>query len=315
MKKRLDLNKVHNPNCKLGCTREKRKTISENDLCTETNSVIDGLPIRCVGEWGIQKIFHLVQYFGIFAQGMKNSWKQGLNYFEICSGPGRSISRNNGSEFDGTALSILKHKSFPILQKALFFDNNEVVVDTLNKRISSLNYANATAFLGDYNYPDAICDILNEHISEGSLNLAFIDPTDCSVPFTLIRRIKQVVPNLDLIINLASGTDYNRNVVNALLNEDSYGQTVSKYSIFLGDGEFFSNPSNVILAEQGNHLELRNKFRDRYTESLRELGYKYFDFKRILHYYDLLFASEHPKGLEFWNKANSIGIDGQRELF
>ena len=56
---------------------------------------------------------------------------------------------------------------------------------------------------------------------------------------------------------------------------------------------------------------MRNKFRDRYTGSLRELGYEYFDFKRIRYYYDLLFASEHPKGLEFWKKANSIGINGQ----
>jgi hypothetical protein len=44
----------------------------------------------------MQKIFHLIQYFGIFTIGMKSKWQGNINYIEICSGPGRCVNRENG---------------------------------------------------------------------------------------------------------------------------------------------------------------------------------------------------------------------------
>ncbi len=41
----------------------------------------------------------LAQYFGVFAGGMWKRWA-GLNYIEICSGPGRCVSRETGEEVD-----------------------------------------------------------------------------------------------------------------------------------------------------------------------------------------------------------------------
>ena len=100
----------------------------ENGLCTQTNSVLDSLPVRGVGPWAYDKIYRLVQYFGIFANGMKNQCK-GLNYVEICSGP--------GLEIDGTALSIITHPVFPELRKALFVDASVQVVEALTARIAN----------------------------------------------------------------------------------------------------------------------------------------------------------------------------------
>ena len=82
---RYDFKAVPNPSCKRNCNREARHEITSDDLCNETISVIDQLPVRCVGEWAMQKIFHLVQYFGIFSSGMKNSWGGNINYIEsVC---------------------------------------------------------------------------------------------------------------------------------------------------------------------------------------------------------------------------------------
>jgi three-Cys-motif partner protein len=281
MKGRLDLCFIHNDRCQKGCNSNNRKGFIENDLCSETNSVLDNLPIRCVGEWAEQKIYHLVQYFGIFSNGMKDKWKGELNYIEICSGPGRCVARENGSEFDGTALSILKHSAIKNIRRALFFDVNEIVVDTLNQRIRKLNIDNARALIGDYSKPDLICDIIKQSINPNSLNLIFIDPTDCSVPFSLISKIKLVLVNVDFIINLASGTDYNRNITNALLDQDSYTRTISKYSKFLGTADFFKDPVNIKLAQERRNIDLRNNFRESYTQSLKTIGYEYFAFKRI----------------------------------
>lgn len=315
MKGRLDLNYTQNNDCKRGCNKIDRKETTENDLCSEANSALDNLPIRCVGIWAIQKIYHLVQYFIIFSNGMKKKWNGELNYIEICSGPGRCVSREDGMEFDGTALSILKHDAFNNINKAIFFDFNELVVKALNDRIEMLGIKNAKALIGDYTRPQIIVDQIKTLINSNSLNLVFIDPTDCSVPFSLISTISKTLPNADLIINLASGTDFNRNINNVLLNQDSYTKTVSKYSKFLGSVDFFKDSKNINLATKKGNLELRNNFRRSYTNNLMNLGYEHFAFKRIEHFYDLLFASKHKTGLVFWEKANKISFNGQRELF
>ena len=127
----MNLHSKININCTKKCNNEKRKEVTEGDTCKITTSEVDGLPIRCVGKWAYEKIFRLNQYFGIFANGMKNKWS-GLNYIEICSGTGRCILRETGEEIDGTSLSILQHPSYSWIKKSLFIDIQESVVKVLN---------------------------------------------------------------------------------------------------------------------------------------------------------------------------------------
>lgn len=310
---RLDLEERNNSGCKTRCNKQERFETTESDLCIETNSVIDGLPIRCVGQWAVQKIYLLNQYFGIFTTGMKNKWE--INYIEICSGPGRCISRESGTEFNGTALSILKHNAFQYLNKSLFFDFNPKIIETLNKRIDNLGIYKAKAIIGDYFNPDEICLNIKNEIGNHSLNLVLIDPTDCSVPFNLIRKLKKTIPNIDFVINVATHSDYNRNIKDVLLNQEKFSKTISKYSRFLGSTNFFSNPENIIFAKENKNLELRNVFRDEYMNSLKNIGYSHFKFERISNLYDILFATSNEKGIEFWEKANKYKFDGQAKLF
>lgn len=310
---RLNLEEALNKGCRKRCNQRDRETTTENDLCVGVNSIQDNLPIRCVGEWAAQKIYFLLQYFGIFSTAMKNKFE--LNYIEICSGPGRCISRENGIEFNGTALGILKHPAYNNINKALFFDFNKTIVDTLKSRIESLNKKNAKVFFGDYLKPEDICYLINNEISRNSLNLVFIDPTDCSVPFSLINSLKETIPRFDLIINVATGSDYNRNIKETLLNQEKYSNNVTKYAFFLNSSNFFQDPDNLNLAKTNNHLGLRNKFRDEYINSLKSLGYTFFQYQRIKNLYDILFATEHKLGLTFWEKANKYKYDGQQSLF
>lgn len=311
MSSRLKLNTQHNEACLKKCNKEERRLRSENDLCSIVQSSIDGMPIRCVGQWAEQKIYLLNQYFGIFAQGMKNRWSE-INYIEICSGPGRCINRQCGSEFDGTALSILQHNAAQYIKNALFFDYDATVVEVLNKRIEQLGCTNAAAFVGDYNKPDSICGIISQRISQASsLNLVFLDPTDCSVPFELLVQLKKTLRNIDIIINVATGTDFNRNIPMAFNDPER----ALKYCRFLGTSDFFLLDQNVNLKNTKQYDILRERFRDAYKQSLMRIGYKHFSIHRIEHYYDILFAAGHPKAIEFWNKAQAIPYDGQRSLF
>lgn len=170
-------------------------------------------------------------------------------------------------------------------------------------------------FTGDYYKPDTICDKIIEETKGVGLNLVFIDPTDCSVPFDLLKKIKDRIKNVDFIVNFAIRTDVNRNIRNAILHPETHQNVLRKYSSFLGSNTFFTNQTIINAANQGKQMDLRKMFREEYMNSLKKIGYNHFDFKQIENYYDLVFASSHPKGIEFWNKANAIGFDGQRSLF
>ena len=87
MSQHLDLRQRPHAVCRER-TRAEREDTHSDGLCINIASVLDGQPVRCVGEWAYDKIYRLVQYFGTFAGGMKNQW-QSLNYIEIGSGPGR----------------------------------------------------------------------------------------------------------------------------------------------------------------------------------------------------------------------------------
>lgn len=309
MASRLDLNRDNNSLCIKNCNKEARQKMSENDLCLTVKSVNDNLPVRCVGEWAEEKIYLLYQYFGIFAGGMKNKWK--LNYIEICSGPGRCINRSSGQEFDGTAISILQHKAFDNINKALFYDYSDTVVETLNQRISDLGLSTrAEAKHGDYNNPISICNDLKK-VDENSLNLVLIDPTDCSVPFSLLKEISSCLSRFDLIINVATNTDFNRNIPMAFSDQNR----AEKYIRFLGNRDFFDSRHNQALCDMKDYSTLRQYFRESYKRSLQKIGFNHFDYTPIRNFYDILFATSSSKGIEFWKKATKeIDSTGQRSL-
>lgn len=309
-RKTIDIEEIINPNCEKKCNRKRRHEITEEDLCNETRSVIDNLAIRCVGEWAHEKIHHLVNYFNIFTIGMKDKWEGNIYYIEICSGPGRCINRKNGYEFNGTSLCIVQNPAFQFLKKAIFFDYNSLVVDTLNERFRKKHITKAHAYLGDYNKPDQICDHIMSETQGRGLFLIFIDPTDCSVPFELVRNLRRRINNIDFIINLPIGFDFNRNIGNAINSPETHKRVIEKYITFLGSDNIFRD--NHLL--KSDSLGRRNIFREYYLESFRKIGYKHFSFKRIRNYYDLVFATSHVKGKEFWEKANRTEFDGQRLL-
>lgn len=306
---RIDLNRKLNTGCDKSCNKEERLKRAENDTCSLVKSVSDNLDIRCVGEWAEEKIYLLHQYFGIFAGGMKKKWP--LNYIEICSGPGICINRQNGYEFDGTAIAIMKHIQFQHINKAIFYDYDNNAIDILNQRISHLQLSHkAVARFGDYNDPDKICGEL-QTLGTDCLNLILIDPTDCSVPFSLIEKIANTLKHVDLIINVATKTDFNRNIQMAFGD----AKRAEKYIRFLGNAQFFSSEENNTLCNNKNYAKLRENFRNSYESSLRRIGFNYFDYTPIRNYYDILFATSNEKGIEFWKKASkTIDSAGQRSI-
>jgi three-Cys-motif partner protein len=310
-KQKIILDVVLNDACQLCKNKTERKQFEEDDHCGEVLSVVDGFPVRCVGEWAYDKIYRLVQYFGIFAQGMHNKW--GINYIEICSGPGRCILRERGEEINGTALAILKDSRFNFVNQALFIDRGSKVVAALNDRISKIGFGHkAKAVIGDYTDQDALLVEL-EKLKPNCLNLVFIDPTECNVPFETIRAIATHLKNVDFIINVAGGTDVTRNLIPSILDV-AFKKARAKYESFLGCVKFFEQAEVRNAAKHKRLPVLRKLFAEQYKKELEGLGYCYTDARPVRHYYYLLFASRSPKGLEFWQKACTYSPDGQKEF-
>lgn len=304
----LDLRERINPDCQQ-CGGDIRDKNSDDGVCSVIRSVVDGKEVRCIGTWGRDKVYFLTQYLGIFGQGMKNKWEGNLHYVEICSGPGRCVTREDRVEMDGTALAVLNHPAFDFFASATFVDYNDRVVTALNARIAALGLGSkAIAIQADYNNAADIATIARSRASKG-LSLVLIDPTDCSVPFATIAAITKSLDAADLIINVALGTDISRNIKPAILN--SQFKSRDKYMRFLGNDSFFNSADVMQMARLGQDDLLRNRFRDAYRTQLKTLGYKHFAAEQVKHYYDLLFACRHPKGLEFWRKAQKFKPDQQ----
>lgn len=308
----MDLHQQMNPQCQR-CTREMREGNQEDHLCRLVASTEDGQPVRCVGGWAYEKIFRLVQYFGIFTRGMHNKWAGKLNYIEICSGPGRCVLRESGEEVDGTALAIARHPSLKTLHHALFIDYDERVVRILDARLNKIENTSdrrTRALRGDFTSEQDLTTIFGQ-IPEQNLSLVFIDPTECNVPFSTIERAVRSLKRVDLIINVAVGTDANRNLVRAFVDA-TFAGAQEKYRAFLGSDTFFTDDNNRKLAVAGNSHALRHAFLEEYRRQLQRIGLAHTDSKTVKTYYHLLFASGNSRGLDFWQKANSIEPDGQR---
>lgn len=310
----FDLNGIPNNDCIGKCNSVKRKDVTDGDLCNMVKSVRDKLPVRCVGEHALRKIYLLCQYFGAFTNAMRHHFKGRMNYIEICSGPGRCIFRESKEEVDGTALSVMQHSNFDLINKAIFIDYNEKVIEILQNRINNLNKSNvATACVGDYNNITQISSILSG-LNKDCLNLVFIDPTDCSLPFTTIREISRTLNKVDFIINFAVFSDPARHLRHALLSKDRYSTSRQKYSNFIGNDDFFNEPENIRLAEKdGTEEDLRERFKEEYCNSFRKMGYLYYDPVRISKYY-LFFASREEIALNLWKNIQRRDELGQTSL-
>lgn len=285
-----------------------------NSLCKEVIGT-DGEKIRCVGNWAYQKVYYITRYFNTFNQGMKNKFSE-KNYLEICSGPGRCIYKNEGEEYDGTALAILNEPSYEYAKSVLFFDKEEEVVNILNRRIIKLGKEDKSkAFIADYYKYDDIINIISKNINKtNSLNLLVIDPTDCSVPFETIKKIKEYLGKVDLIINFAYDTDLKRNIVKLFNGELTVAK--DKYINFLGNDDFLKDENAKKLAEHNDSDKLLQLYFEYYCKYLNQIGFTYIDVSvNVKHFYSLLFASANERGYDFWKKIKKIEFSGQRTLF
>jgi three-Cys-motif partner protein len=252
-------------------------------------SASDGLPIRDSGAW-IETKHQLLTYYGrLFATGMKNVWKSRV-YLELFSGPGRCLIRKTAKEDLGSPLKVIEHE----FTKFIFIEMSLPAAKALAQRLEPFdNAANTEIWCADC--VDAIQKI---RIPPNSLTLAFIDPTGIGhAPFSLIEALHRKT-RCDLLINIQHGMGIKMNIYQYTPDADEQ----SALTKFLGNDSWKQIPRH-------NPSEFFRGVLELYKKQLDQLGFSFVG-RQVLVMNDqntplylLLYASKHPKGKEFWDKA------------
>jgi three-Cys-motif partner protein len=252
-------------------------------------SSVDGLPVRDSGGW-IETKHKLLTYYGkLFATGMKHKWNSRV-YLELFSGPGRCLIRKSGKEDLGSPLKIIEHE----FTKFIFTEMSIQAAEALGQRLEQ--YENAV--LSEIWCGDCAKAINEMQIPSGSLTLAFIDPTGIGhAPFSLIETLHKKT-RCDLLINIQHGMGIKMNIHQYTPDADEQ----SALTRFLGNDSWKKLPRH-------NPQDFFRGVLDLYKQQLNQLGFTSGGREVLIStdkntpLYLLLFASKHPKGNEFWEKA------------
>lgn len=304
----LDLHRREAKNCLKCRNSEARKEHQDADGYCQIVEPSDNLGVRCVGEWGADKVVFISTYVDIAGVALQYKWPF-YYYIEICSGPGLCVDYKSGEEFIGTALATLLTDGAKYYTKLFFFDLNPITIASLKRRIAACDDIpqevkdKTVVEVGDYTNPGSIIKVMSKHISKSQkgLNIVFVDPTDMSVPFELYLAIIRFGKGTDFIINFADGTDLKRNIKIAFDSPDYPSQ--KKYRKVLETHDFFINGRNKELARKGHLANLSKEFENDFLQSFKNRNYEYIQEKKIKWYYKLLFLSTNPLGVKFWKSA------------
>lgn len=222
---------------------------------------------------------------------MKNRWKERI-YLELFSGPGRCFVRETSAEELGSPLKVIDHE----FTRFILVERNRSAAEALRTRLEKCpNAAHVEILCGDC--AEAIKQI--KIPKSEALTFAFIDPTGIAhVPFFLIKELHQAA-RCDLLINIQHGMGIKMNLHQYTPDSDER----SALTKFLGHDKWKK------LLPATNAGDFFRSVLDLYKENLRTLGYKFIGREVLISttmntpLYLLLYASKHPKGEEFWQKA------------
>jgi len=250
----------------------------------------DGLSLRCIGSWSVDKMEYFRYYAEMFSTGMKYKW-QNLYYVDLFSGPGRCIERESLKEFPGSPINALKIKDQ--FTKYHFVDINKQCISDLKSRIGK--NSRVEYYSGDCNRE--IIDIVDA-IPKFTLSLAIIDPSSLQFSFDSYRKLAE--KKVDLIVNYPIGP-----VERAV--SSSFNLKSPAMDKFHPDWrEAFSNE----FGSGGKRQNMLNLIKD-YKNKICSLGYVSGDLsdcpvfknnKNSILYYLIAF-SKHEKGIDFWRKG------------
>lgn len=246
----------------------------------------------------MKKLWFWNRYVEITTSAMVGhpKWREGVVYVDLFAGPGVGTNRENGERFPGSPLIAAgAPKEFcKILLCELIADLASACETRLGNRISPDQFR---VFKGDCNTQ---IDELAREIPDGALTLAFLDPTRLNLHFETIQTLA-ARGRVDLLILFPDAFDILRNA-----DHYYFDQPESNLDGVLGpDSEWRRKKTELVNADGSS---LRRLFATIYQDQLGKLaGYKHFAteviYRKARPLYRLVYATKHPRGLDFGIKA------------
>lgn len=223
---------------------------------------------------------------------MKNQWPE-RTYIDLFAGPGRCVVRGTQEESEGSPLIALQYD----FTHFIFVETDKNCLAALKKRCTNSTKANRIEYWNED------CNEVARKLCPSGLSVAFIDPVGLDFKFDALQRLS-TNKRIDLLMTIAIGIDVKRN-----FNRYCAAREASPLGQFLGPG--------------ANWDALRDAA-DVFPEYKRLIGTLGFgtiqhtdipvqNDKQVLLYY-LMFASRHPRGLDFWKKISDRDEKGQMEF-
>jgi three-Cys-motif partner protein len=259
----------------------------------------DGLPARKIKPHTREKFDRHGKYCGIFTRGMGAKWPSRLGYLELFAGSGLAVEK--AEELDGCPL--IAAAAEPGFARMALVEKDVELAAALQERLRrrGVGPERALVLAGDANDPFVLAKAA-EFLPAPGLIYAFIDPEDINGHWDAIRFLSDLYTRrqrFDFLINLPVGSmkrNPGSDAITSVLGTSTWRGRVEA-------GE----PLGIVI-------------RETLAEQFRGLGFNTAEHMEIRAYenetpvYDLVFASRHERGIEFWRKIQAISPTGQREL-
>lgn len=269
----------------------------------------DGEWARCSGSWAAEKLSHLENFMAIFTGGMHRRWEDRLAYVDLMAGPGL-CSAEGGLEFQGSPLRALQTRRR--FQTAVFVEKDPILAASLHVRSQREGYAPDPVILqSDCNALETVHQI--RRLTHDSLTLVFIDLLGFNVSFETIRALTSGRP-MDLVITFPE-QDIARNFALAFPRRDD------RFDDFFGTDKWREVVRLYRRQRKYSGKPVKLLLLEFYAQRLKELGYAVdlgvgpMRNSRRVPLYRPVFASKHPRGIDFWNKASRCGPYRAQKLF
>lgn len=256
----------------------------------------DGLVARVVQSHSLDKAWYARRYADIVGRALSARFE--LWWVELFAGPGRLWVAPEHRFADGSPIDAL---TIPKPFRGYFFsDLDRACTRALAARTAGLhpNVHIATGSANDREIHRRVFEL----VPQTALVVLYLDPEGIDVNFETIEAFARFYPRIDLIVNFpapgaarAVGAGHTGRVEALLGVDDPSG--------LAGDGAHSRGGIRLAFAEQLDHLGLRYR-------AVTSVAQR----RNRSPLYDLMVASRDPKSREFFEKASSVRLDGQRTL-
>lgn len=261
----------------------------------------DHLLVRGVWPHSAKKSWMVSRIVDVVSKAMSGKWRE-LGYVELYAGPGRLLDQSTGLELPGSPIEALRVRA--PFDKYIFCDFDDDCVAALDQRTQREPVGSrAEVRRGDATDAQHL-EYIAGRFDRGSLVIVYLDPArPQDMTWQTVKLLATKLANVDLIINLP---------VNSL--QRAISGPYARDAEARAAGAFLGHPDPHELMQwdrtHSHHVAgTTQAIRDYFDQQLGGLGFlpparRVVDYSAGVPYYDVLYASRHPLGVELWDRAN-----------